>query len=249
MTAPKRKRAPKPATGSKGQRLAPKSAAAEAAKQDEVTPRRELATVSTEAEIIAPEAVVGKAASVDLPCVPNAPVAAPPVAGADNTVIAVIDAPIVGETHISGIAEAGRSSEGNHPQPLTSQGVEPGRADEGNQLSDLSGQLENSEKSGVNPPDLDGDDKPGGSMPQLWFNIATTAWSACSTWSALQDIACHDWEGLAADLKLELALAARSIANGESGDYRLAQALGSSARWEEEVRYGIFAAVVRSIAL
>lgn len=191
MTAPKRKRADKPASGSKSRRLAPKPAAAEAAKVE-------------------------------------APVTAPPVAGADGALDRINAA------NDKLVTDAVRLGIDLPPPPHRdpTYGVSPASVD----------------LPPINPPDRDGDGKPGGGTSALAQRCAQVAYAACHEWGLLNPDYIADltapWPDLPGAARDYYAIRAAQIIDGSDGT-----SVFDGARWESSVRNGIFAAVVRVIAL
>lgn len=96
-----------------------------------------------------------------------------------------------------------------------------------------------------NPPDLDGDGKPGGSLSQLAWDTAQTAWGAVYVWGELKALEGNStWPDLPEMAKVGMASVAKLIIDGREPVWPF-----SCTSWESEVRSKIFAAVVRSIAL
>lgn len=96
----------------------------------------------------------------------------------------------------------------------------------------------------INPPDLDGDSKPGGSLATLAFDTARAAWAACDVWAALRGLEdSAPWPDMTEADRLNWAIEAdRCIADPSyvptfPGDL-----------WESTVRGKVFAAVVGAIA-
>lgn len=96
----------------------------------------------------------------------------------------------------------------------------------------------------VNPPDLDGDDNPGGSLPTLAFDLAEVAWSACHRWAAIKQVESKPWADMSDSQRRALAIEAKRLWEDPAYD----MPADPDEPWESRVRGPLFAAVVRAVA-
>lgn len=97
----------------------------------------------------------------------------------------------------------------------------------------------------VNPPDLNGDDKPGGSLPMLAWQLAQVAWTACHEWAVVRGVEhTMPWDEVGPHGRLNLAIDAHRCMNDPAYVVQ-----GFVEPWESAVRGKLFAGVVRVLAL
>ena len=107
--------------------------------------------------------------------------------------------------------------------------------------------LEEVEAEASNLTDFDGDGTPGGSLPQLAWDTAETAWGACHAWAMVKGVDNPSWKNLSDGERN--VMAAFAFALYSRPDWVGKSPLFPETTWESGVRAKIFAAVVRSIAL
>lgn len=95
--------------------------------------------------------------------------------------------------------------------------------------------------------DFDGDGKAGGSLQQIVWDCAETAWGACHAWAMVKGVRNPSWANLLPNQKLTYAQAAKFCMDNPTAESTLV--FEPVDDWESHVRTKIFASVVRAIAL